>query len=31
MFIQSKHLNYSLCTNEMFVNLESKRETIKMS
>jgi len=31
MLIQSEHLDYSLCANEMFTNLESKKETIKIS
>jgi len=31
MFTQSEHSDCSLCTDEMFTNLRSKKETIKMS
>jgi len=31
MFIQSKYLDYSLCADEMFINLRFKKETIKMN
>jgi len=31
IFIQFKHSNYSLCTDEMSTNLKSKKETTEMS
>ncbi len=31
MFIQSEYSDCSLCADEMFTNLESKKETIKMN
>jgi len=31
MFIQSEHLNCSLCTDEMLINLRFKKEIIEMS
>jgi len=31
MSIQSEHLNYSLCINEMFTNLRFKKEITEIS
>ena len=31
MLIQFKHLNYSLCADEMSMNLEFKKETTEIS